>query len=266
MKQFKISLLVVMIITLVTSCKKENVLKKTDSKDYQTTNMKMDYYGEQLEYTVKFNPKTNDLRVEGKDAERVKEIINSHPNALASVKCETEFTFYNHKNEFYNEEEKHFQEKSHSRIVAEGDLATVNFYRDVNYVNLSRTAIINQNIKYSFAQYEPCNAADNWCATGSYLYRSGVKNPWVGNSENDSYSSIRITGINVLGVPVNTTIRVILHEDINYGGGAIQFQLYSNNNVLNGIPNLKNYKNNIFLKTWNDRASSYQCYLYDPVL
>ncbi|HNY54095.1 MAG TPA: hypothetical protein PKI86_00650 [Chitinophagales bacterium] len=262
-----ISLLCVATVStfLFLSCKKETALKDAEPKDFQATNMKMNYYGKTLEYTVKYSPSTKKLVVEGKDAKQVQEIISSHPNALASVKSETEFTFYNHKNEFYNEEEKHFQDKSrikNNRLMAVGDLADVKFYKDANYVNLIRTSIINTSTKYNFAQYQPCNAAGNWCTTGSFLNRSGVQNPYVGNSENDAYSSLSIVNrYNILGVLQPITVRIILHEDSNYGGGAIQFELTNTNT---GIPQLSAYKNNIFLKTWNDRASSYQCYVYNP--
>lgn len=251
---------------LFTSCKKEATVKQIEPKDYQVSNMKMNYYGKTLEYIVKYSPSTKKLVVEGKDAKQVQEIINSHPNALASVKSETEFTFYNNKHEFYNEEEEHFQQKSKTKtnnnLLYGEDLADVKFYKDANYVSLVRTSTINTSSKYNFAQYQPCNAADNWCTYGSYLYRTGIQNSWIGNIENDSYSSLSITNkYNILGIMQPITVRIILHEDANYSGGAIQFEL---TNYDTGIPKLSAFKNNIFLKTWNDRASSYQAYVYSP--
>lgn len=256
---------------LFTSCKKETTLKQAEPKDYQSSNMKMKYYGETLEYTVKYSPSTQKLVVEGKDVKRVQEIISTHPNALASVKSETEFTFYNHKNEFYNEEEKERNKKlnrissTNATAIFGGNLY-VQFFKDINYSVLSRNINITYNTpKFNFPLYQPCNAADNWCPTGGQIYRYGEKNPNVGSSQNDSYSSFKT--FQAGGAPVEP-VRVILHEDANYGGGAIQFELtqytsYAPLYVAGGIPDLTKYKNNIFLKTWNDRATSYQVYLRD---
>ena len=257
---------------LFTSCKKETTVKQTEPKDYTSTNMKMNYYGKTLEYTVKYSPSTKKLVVVGKDAKQVQEIVNTHPDALVSVKSETEFTFYNHKNEFYNEEEKERNKSNNTRTSGFTPYFSnvyVQFYKNTNYNTIMRTINITANTpSYNFPLYSPCNAADNWCPTGSYIYRIGEKNPNIGSSQNDQYSSLKTYST---GGPYGSgyePVRVILHEDANYGGGAIQFELknttsYPPTYVIGGIPDLTKYKNNIFLKTWNDRATSYQVYLRD---
>lgn len=271
MKQIKFLVCALTISTfLFTSCKKETTLKQTEPKDFQTSKMKMNYYGEILEYTVKYSPSTKKLVVEGKDAVRVQEIVKSHPNSLASVKSETEFTFYNHKNEFYNEEEKERAKSSH-RLTGFPSQYTniyIQFFQHINYNTVMRTVNITPTTPaYNFTQYAPCNAADNWCSTGSSLYRIGEKNPNIGSAQNDQYSSLKTYAI---GGPFNGVepVRVILHENDNFGGGAIQFELTVATSsgplyVQGGIPDLTKYKNNILLKTWNDRATSYQVYLRD---
>lgn len=245
---------------LFTSCKKETTVKQTEPKDYTSTNMKMNYYGKTLEYTVKYSPSTKKLVVVGKDAKQVQEIVNTHPDALASVKSETEFTFYNHKNEFYNEEESNGSKLSSpvSNLLTANLYVT--FYKDINYYNAMRTIdLFSITSYYTFPVMEPCNAAANWCPTGATVSKRGEKNPWIGSGENDQYSSIKLYPSS--SIPIGIPVNCILYEDANYGGGAIQFNLA---NVFglgqNGVIDLKRYKNNIFLKTWSDRASSYQVY------
>ena len=71
MKKIMSLLCVAMVSTfLFTSCKKETTLKQTEPKDFQVSNMKMNYYGETLEYTVKYSPSTKKSVVEGKEIGR----------------------------------------------------------------------------------------------------------------------------------------------------------------------------------------------------
>ena len=100
MQKLKLTSIIIAIIATFASCKKDT-LKTEELKDAITKNMSMNYHGEQLQYSVKFSRTSEKVIVEGKDAARVKEIVNTNKNAFAYFKSETEIEMYNNVNDYY---------------------------------------------------------------------------------------------------------------------------------------------------------------------
>lgn len=94
MKQLKITTLILAIIATFASCKKENnIVKNNEPRDFTTTNMKMNYYGRILEYTIRYSSSTKQIKVEGKDAAEFNEITKKYKNPVALYTSENEITF-----------------------------------------------------------------------------------------------------------------------------------------------------------------------------
>ncbi|MEZ5026725.1 MAG: hypothetical protein R2739_09110 [Chitinophagales bacterium] len=101
MKSIKITSIIIALIAIFTACKKENITKQTEPKDYITTNMKMNYYGKILEYTVKYSPSTDIRKVEGKDAIEAQKIVDSYPNSVTVFDTKNEVHFFRDKLDYY---------------------------------------------------------------------------------------------------------------------------------------------------------------------
>ena len=82
---------------------------------------------------------------------------------------------------------------------------------------------------------------------------------WVGNSNNDVISSIRLRNFYDNGF--GGVVTITLFQDANYGGKAIAIYfpqyIYAYDQTVN---QLSIYKINSLLKNWNDRTSSYECF------
>ncbi len=111
----------------------------------------------------------------------------------------------------------------------------------------------------TFMLRQPCNdGTNNSCPTYS-MSLIGKRVNWVGGSNNDCISSIRLRNYQY-----NTfagVVTITLFQDADYGGKAIAFYfpqyIYTYDQTVN---HLSDYKINSLLKTWNDRTSSYECF------
>ncbi|MCB0508949.1 MAG: hypothetical protein KDD21_11685 [Bacteroidetes bacterium] len=269
MKSIKITSIIIALIAIFTACKKENITKQTEPKDYITTNMKMNYYGKILEYTVKYSPSTDIRKVEGKDAIEAQKIVDSYPNSVTVFDTKNEVHFFRDKLDYY-----YYISTLNKNTLANRQIASNSgnlgysrqntdfwFYRDANTSNL----IISDNINtmYTSAQTfmlrQPCNdGTNNSCPTYS-MSLIGKRVNWVGGSNNDCISSIRLRNYQY-----NTfagVVTITLFQDADYGGKAIAFYfpqyIYTYDQTVN---HLSDYKINSLLKTWNDRTSSYECF------
>jgi hypothetical protein len=268
MQNFKLTTIIIAIIAIFASCKKDS-LKTVNPKDFTSTNMKMDYYGKTLEYTVKYSQSTNIVKVEGKDATEVIAIHKKYPNAIALIENKNSFKLFNDNKDYYynvlNESKSNarlINSNSNNIVSACGPIqSTTKFYQNDNY---SGTLYLTQNTStgcsptQGFFLRQPCNdGTSNSCPT-FYVSSPGIKNNWIGSSANDEITSFTVLHSLDPGTWIGT-MKVTLYQDANLGGNAIAF-VFPYSSTLQGITNLKNYKINTLLKTWNDRTSSYEIF------
>lgn len=274
MKSNKINIIVIALIVIFTSCKKENLKNQTEPKDFvKTANMKMNYYGKILEYTVLRSPSTGQSKLTGEDAVLANEIINKNKNSVAIFESENEITFFNNIGDyaFHRKIDKSF--KRNNRISVSNtvdDVQTSDFsiklYQHANYQNLLQQHDFNSRAQglQNFVLYYDCNQIEhnffkgdmttqNDCA-GQTAQLNGFKVPWVGSSQNDTYTSVElIKNTNITGVYCD----IVFFQNADFGGKAFVLQ-YRGNNVR--VPNLSNYRFNAYQQTWNDSVSSYYSY------
>lgn len=281
MKTFKISTIIITVIAIFSSCKKENITKQRDVKDFTSTNMKMNYYGKILEYTIKYSPSTNQVKVEGKDAEQFNEITKKYKNPVALYTSEYEITFYNTTDEYYAYVFRNMINKPQNRIIKNEEttnlvyqqIVTTQLYEHINGVNLLRTSNFdNFNIgtyyNQNFTVYQKCgnDNTDNWCSTNYSVSTLGVKETWVSDRDNDKYSSFRTTDTRIednqtYPSPITFNqynwMQIVFFQDVNYGGKAIGFNKPLNIGWVLYVPDLRTKAINAYGSTWNDRISSF---------
>ena len=267
MKKFNLKIIIVAtIISTFLSCKKESN-KIIEPKDFKSTNMKMNFYGKVLEYTVKYSPSTEAIKVEGKDAKQAQEIIHSYPDACVLVGNQNEFRFFKYSKDYYDYLDSF---KSKNRLSSSSNLlincneykANVEFYYNSNQIALVDRKIIDYGCTpiLSFQMKQPCNnGTNNACNYGGIRNYPGFKNPWVGSTINDEISSIYFRWNNTQNL-FRPYVALVLYQDIDFGGQCIIFWS-ANSPYDSGIDNLKDYKINTLLKNWNDRTSSYETYM-----
>lgn len=264
MKSIKLTSIIIAIAAIFTACKKANIISQNDSKNLISKKMIMNYHGETLEYTVKFTRESENVTIEGKDAKRVKDIVKSNKRAFAYFKSETEIDMYNNVDEYYLS--KHMEVRYNNRI-GENSIAnstTVNggvrvyFYRHADFNTLYQTHYVDfTSPQYSFKIYLKdwsCNDLDNWCYSGYTRTLYGYTNPWVGNTQNDSYSSMKIVREDPTIYNYNT-FEVVLFQDANYGGKALCIVMPLGQDV-KYVAHLSDYRKSGLLGTWNDTVSS----------
>lgn len=267
MKKNKIISIIVALLAMVTSCKKENVINSNDKN--RLFKLSMDYYGEKLEYSVNYNPITQERKVEGKDANRVSQILNQAPNGVIYFKSENEIYFFNNKLDFYaygkNEDMKNVKDQrvsntNNSNIITSQN-ATVRFYRHTNYVDQMDVRTVDQYTPVqSFVLYYNCgsNINDNWCTNGVPNIASGFKVASVPSGTNDNLSSFKIES----PLTHNKDFWLVLFMDGNFSGRTIAFKLDAYQQVKT-IPDLTQWRRvGWFNGSWNDQVSSYQGYYY----
>lgn len=266
----KIVIIMISAILFFGGCKKENILSSNNS-DIKSTNMKMNYYGRILEYTVNYSPSTNKVTVEGKDAKEVELISLKYQNSVSLFETKNEVRFFNDKLDYYyyiftqlSEKNDYYRlTKSKNNIIMSPTQSTdITFYLNTyESVPLFTSNINTWNTPVQiFMLRQPCNdGTNNSCPTYS-VPRTGIKNPWVGSSSNDEISSLRVK--NQYLVPDwGGHVTVTLFQDIDFGGKAIAFYFSAFSTTFNqNVDNLKDYKINTLLKNWNDRTSSYECF------
>lgn len=287
MKQLKITTLILAIIATFASCKKENnIVKNNEPRDFTTTNMKMNYYGRILEYTIRYSSSTKQIKVEGKDAAEFNEITKKYKNPVALYTSENEITFYNTTDEYYAYVFRNMINKPNTRVGNDQTSNSVNsvynvqtvntqLYEHINYLNLLRTSSFdNFNLgtyfNQSFTVYQKCgnDNTDNWCPTNYTISTKGVKETWVSDRDNDKYSSFIVTDASYLfdngGYPFPNEnyiqynwMQIVFFQDVNYGGKAIGFNKPINPLITLREPDLRTKKINAFGGNWNDRISSF---------
>jgi hypothetical protein len=228
----------------------------------------MNFYGKVLEYTVKYSPSTNIIKVVGRDAKQAKEIINNYPNACALVENTNEFRFFKFSKDYYDylssfkAKNRLANTTNNLQINCNDYKAKVEFYYDAFQTYLVDRVTIDYACTpiQSFQMKQPCNnGTNNACNYGGIQEYPGIKKSWVGSSINDEISSIYFRWENTQSF-FRPYIALVLYQDINFGGKCIIF--WSASSPYNsGIDNLKNYKINTLLQTWNDRTSSYETYM-----
>lgn len=267
MKKIKLTTIIIILIAFFTSCKKETV-KIIEPKDFTSTNMKMDYYGKTLEYTVKYSPSTNKIKVEGKDANTVIEIHKKHPNAVALIKDFNNFILFNDNKDYYyhvfneNKSTARITNVNSNIVSACGPIqTTTKFYKDLNYTGtlmISEYTSISCSPTQGFYLRQPCNDGTSNSCPQFYISSHGIKNNWVGNSANDELTSFTVQHSLDPGTWIGS-MKVTLYQDANLGGSAISFT-FPYSSYVQGVSNLTNYKINTLLKKWNDRMSSYEIF------
>lgn len=261
----KIVIIMISAILFLGGCKKENILSSNNS-DIKSTNMKMNYYGRILEYTVNYSPSTNKVTVEGKDAKEAQQIINSYPNACVLVETENKFRFFRYSKDYFDYQSSvrpNYRTTINNEIYNCNDYkANIEFYLNSYQSVLLKSETIDLACTpvLPFQMKQPCNdGTNNACNFGGIQLHPGIKNPWVGSSINDEISSIYFRWNNTQNIS-QPYVTLVLYQDIDYGGKCIIF--WSANSPYNsGINNLKDYKINTLLKNWNDRTSSYEVYM-----
>jgi hypothetical protein len=269
MKSIKITTIIVAIIATFASCKKENsIIKNTDPKDFTTANMRMNYYGKILEYTVKYSPSKDIRIIEGKDAAFVQQLQDTYKSSITVFDKKNETHFFKDKQDYYyyisninNNTTYRKKNTTNNEVGYSRQNTDFWFYRDAYRTNL----IISDNINtlytpvQTFMLRQPCNdGTNNSCPTYTMNY-IGKKVSWVGDNNNDCISSIRLR--NYQQNSYAGVVTITLFQDINFGGNAIAF--YFPQYVFTYdmyVDNLKDYKINSLLKKWNDRTSSYECF------
>lgn len=287
MKTFKISTIIIAVIAIFSSCKKENITKQRDVKDFTSTNMKMNYYGKILEYTIKYSPSTNQVKVEGKDAVQFNEITKKYKNPVALYTSENEITFYNTTDEYYayvfrnminnkpNARVGNEQTSNSVNTVHNLQTVTTTLFEHINYSSLLRTSSFdNWNLGTYFSQnftvYQKCgnDNTDNWCPTNYTVSTKGVKETWISDRDNDKYSSFKVidqsSPIDDGGYPFPNEsfnqynfMQIVFFQDANYGGKAIGWNKPMNSAIKIEVSDLRTKKINAFGNTWNDRISSF---------
>jgi hypothetical protein len=266
MSVLKTTTIIVAIIAIFASCKKENnITKNNEPKDYSSVHLKMNYYGQALEYTVKYSPSTRTTKTEGKDASRVLQVLEQAPNGVVFFESENQIIFFNNKIDFYDYTKKESL-KNNSRLEAQAQNqfvqnATVKFYRNVNFVDQMDIRTVDQfTAAQNFVLYYHCgsNLNDNWCTNGVPNYASGFKVASVPNGTNDNLSSFTIESPQTY----DKDFWLILHQDGNFGGRHIAFKLPAYQQQFS-IASLTNWKKIAWVNgSWNDSVSSYEGYYY----
>lgn len=260
MQKLKLTSIIIAIIATFASCKKDT-LKTEELKDAITKNMSMNYHGEQLQYSVKFSRTSEKVIVEGKDAARVKEIVNTNKNAFAYFKSETEIEMYNNVNDYYirnnmvNNGNRVGVTSTTNSTTGNGGVR-VYFYRHADFSTLYQTHYVDfSSPQYSFKMYV-YNGSDLANSTYAGYTRTlyGYTNSWVGNTQNDSYSSMRIVREDPAIYNYNF-FEVILFQDANYGGKALGIVMPLGQ-ANKDVAHLSDYRKSGLLGTWNDTVSS----------
>ena len=275
MKSIKIISIIIALLAITTSCKKENITTQNEPNDYvATANMKMNYYGKVLEYTVMRSNSTGKSKLVGKDSKLASEIISSNKNSVAIFESPNEITYFKNIGDYayYRKLDKSFYKNNRegnvtpiNNITTSTDF-TIKLYQHTNYQNLMQQHDFNSRAQGidNFVMYYDCNQIEhnffkgdmttqNDCA-GQTVQLNGFKVPWVGSNQNDSYSSIQLLkNSSVTGAYYD----VVFFQDANFGGKAFVLQ-YRGYNF--GVPNLKDYRFNAYQQDWNDSVSSYYCY------
>ncbi|WP_459210667.1 hypothetical protein [Aquimarina rhabdastrellae] len=120
-----------------------------------------------------------------------------------------------------------------------------------------------------------CNSYNYWGPGAFYFYKhayyntemysmrrtyaGATGNHWVGSTNNDNLSSIR------LGIPINTKGFLNLKEHICYGGKSLNFYIHDYTTSLFGVPNLQWYTLSgwwWWKTSWNDQVSSYRAWCW----
>ena len=244
--------------------------------------MKMNYYGKTLDYTVKYNPSTKEIQVSGKDANEFNQITAKYKNAVAMYTGENDVTFFNTTDEYYAYVFRNMINKPQNRIIKneqETNLVliqtvTTQLYEHINGINLLRTSSFD-NFNYAninnqnFIVYQKCgnDGTDNWCPTNYTVSSLGAKETWISDSDNDKYSSFRITDTRVEEdiqlFPFNLTfnqynrMQIVFVQDANYAGKAIGFNKPLNANWMLYEPDLRTKIIYAYGANWNDRISSF---------
>lgn len=281
MKSIKILSIIIALIAIFTACKKENITKLNETKGFKIANMKMNYYGKTLDYTVKYNPSTKEIQVSGKDANEFNQITAKYKNAVAMYTSENDVTFFNTTDEYYAYVFRNMINKPQNRIIKneqENNLVyiqeiTTQLYEHINYANLLRTSTFdnlnfaNININ-NFTVYQKCgnDGTDNWCTSNYTVSSLGVKESWISDRDNDKYSSFRITDTRIADNqqwPSNLTfyqynwMQIVFFQDVNFGGKAIGFNKPVNPLVKLEVPDLRAKIIGAYGANWNDRISSF---------
>ena len=268
MKNIKLATLIISLVAIFTSCKKD-ILKATEPKDFTSTNMKMDYYGKTLEYTVKYSHSTNKIKVEGKDASEVIDVHKKYPNAVALIIDNNTFKLFNDNKDYYynvlnnsKPNSRQINSNTNNIVNACGPIqSTTKFYQNDNYsgtLYLTQSTSTGCSPTQGFFLRQPCNdGTSNSCPT-LYVSSPGIKNNWIGSSANDEITSFTVLHTLDPGTWIGS-MKVTLYQDADLGGNAIAFT-FPFSSTIQGITNLKNYKINTLLKTWNDRTSSYEIF------
>lgn len=286
MKQLKLTTIIIAIMATFASCKKENIVNQREPKDYISTNMKMKFGNETLEYTAKYSPSTNTGIIEGKDAKRFNELNKKYKECVAIYNSETEVTFYKTKNELLaeiasNKNGNRLAENLNVNIVNKVISNNIEFYRNTYYNDLLNTFIVKNhqgnNIDgidaaptQSFQFYTPLNdGTDNYGPTIYSVITPGLKRSSLGY-DNDRYSSLKvITTANYLtGLPTNNpavdygSFMLLCFQHTNYGGKAIGFPKPNSLTIPVTVERLSQKRFNVYGSDWNDSFSSYWAFYF----
>lgn len=277
-KLTKIIILIFCILFIFDSCKKEDydILNNIKLKPNQTrTDMEMEAYGKLYKYAVLYDTITNEVEYVGKNIEELKKLVNDYKSCHILTISENKSMFFKYNYDMYkylNSIHKPKQNVINNNERIEDDCGQImcimtlfkhaNSVEPIKYelVDFNCTPTVNVEIRV------PCTGSDliNSCYAYSVNSR-GILNSWVGNSINDEISSVEwyFYGNNTPS-SIWYGFRTNFYEDANFGGRAITVSLnFSKPNFISSkINNLKDFKRNNLLKTWNDAISSYQFFAY----
>ncbi len=286
MKLLKITSIIIAVTAIFVSCKKENITKQIEQKDFIVTNMKMKFGNEILEYTTKYSPSTNTGIIEGKDAKRFNELNKKYKESVAIYNSETEVTFYKTKNELLAEianknNGRRLAENMNVNIVNKVISNTINFYRNTFQDDLLNTFIVKNHqgnnlggidaaSTQSFQFYTPLNdGTDNYGPTIYTVNTPGIKRSSLGY-DNDRYSSLEVittanyaTGLPTYNPAVDySSFMLICFQNTNNGGKAIGFQKLNNVTLNIKVDKLSQKRFNVYGSDWNDSFSSYWAFYF----
>ncbi len=280
----------------VNACKKETLksnkileneifLKKygitTDSN-----HISLKYKNNIYEYTSVVDKSNVTVDLVEKDATIVKNIIDELPNAVALILSKDSIYLFDNYDEYQKYIHiaypiKHPNSGNSSRTNSTGNSYAVaaQFFKHAYFNEVLRTEFFGDlsdnggtvSPISSYQTYVNCAAGspDTYCPTGQYYNAPGFSIPNIGTSQNDQFSSIRISDLSI-STPLiahrYTRYQVICFENANYGGLALAFKgnLFSSSpyNVNEDADNLTEWKRNVFYKTWNDQISSIKGFIY----
>ncbi len=285
-------------ILFLSGCKKENLSEISDAK---TVNFKMKFNDEILEYSVTYSEKNKTVTYGGKDLERRKELAQKYNESVCLVTGENEFQFFKNRNDYFsfifkNKSNNRITNNTNNQLGSNYNVLTVKMemFQHVSYGNLLRTDYMYNHSRQPgpngtwnifdaapnlyFTYYVKLNdGTDNYGPSPITYWVPGVKNPWVGSSQNDCYSSFKVTNYNtLLNTDTNPYVtqptnyaneQIVFFQHIDYGGKAIAWPNTTASNSSIWVPNLKDYYFGSvgFFQTntsWNDSFSSYQAFMY----